>query len=761
MRSQTHQSLERSSRGNKQSLALGFGILWAASHASAQEPTIAENPEAEIEGSLPPQIVESTAPAPQPRPVPQPVPVAEVETEAEPLVLDDALFEPRQLTSTKYTQPILDIPQTVQVIPETLIRDQGATSLREALRNVSGISLQAGEGSAGPGGDNLTLRGFGARNDFYVDGIRDFGSYTRDPFNLEQIEVVKGPASANSGRGSTGGYINLASKQAQLDDFLRVDTSVGSDNLFRGTLDFNKASDEIEGAAFRANVLYHDQDIPGRDHVFSSREAVDATLGFGLHDTSDTRLFLNVFYQEEDNLSDYGIPFVPTTVTDPAFIPFIGGPAPVDFDTYYGLVNRDFENLDTARFTARLEHDLNDSITLRNQTRVGQSNRFSVASTPRFNAANPAQILLNFADRDETINQFVNQTDFLFEFETGSLKHEALFGFEIAAEDYHRQRYTPTIGNAATATDPFDPNQISPDPSFTPNANFSDAEMLSTGLYLFDTVEVTPWLDITGGARFDRVDLDFVSNLIPSGGRTDDIASGRAAAIFKPAENGTVYFGWGTSYDLSIDRVLLDSGIANTSPVESETFELGTKWNVLDERLTLSAALFRIDKTNAVAADQLAGSVALSGDQRVDGFELGAAGQVTPWLNLFFGYTHLNSELLASALPANAASVGKALPMTPEDSVSLWMQADLSDRLFVGGGPVYVDSRFNSRPSIEFVAPSYLVWDALVGYHINENLTLRVNVNNISDEDYAGTVASGHFIPGEARSVMFSASMEF
>lgn len=755
----THQ-LERSTRGSKQSLALGLGLLWAAGHVSAQEPAAPENPEAKVEGTLPPLVVEAAAPAPKPRPVPQPAPLADLDTQPEPLVLDDTLFEPRKLTSTKYTQPILDIPQTVQVIPDTLIRDQGATSLREALRNVSGISLQAGEGSAGPGGDNLTLRGFAARNDFYVDGIRDFGSYTRDPFNLEQIEVVKGPASANSGRGSTGGYINLASKQAKLDDFLFVDTSVGSDNFYRSTLDFNKASNEIEGAAFRVNVLAHDQDVPGRDHVFNGREAVDAAIGFGLQGSSDTRLFLSVFYQQEDNLSDYGIPFVPTSVTDPAFTPFIGGPAPVDYDTYYGLVNRDFENLDTARFTARLEHDINDSITFRNQIRLGQTNRFSVASTPRFNAANPTQMLRNFADRDETINQFVNQTDFLFEFETGALKHEALFGFEIAAENYHRQRYTPAIANTATATDPFNPNPISPNPSIAPNANFSDAEMLSTGVYLFDTVEVTPWLDITGGARFDRVDLDFV-NQVGTSGRTDDIASGRAAAIFKPAENGSIYFGWGTSYDLSIDRILLDSGIANTSPIGSETFELGTKWNVLDEKLSLSAALFRIDKTNAVTADQLDGSVSQSGDQRVDGFEFGATGQVTPWLNVFFGYTHLDSELLSTALASNAASVGKTLPMTPEDSVSLWMQADLSDRLFVGGGPVYVDSRFNSRPSIEFVAPSYLVWDALVGYHVNENLTLRMNVNNIADEDYAGTVASGHFIPGAGRSVMFTASLEF
>jgi catecholate siderophore receptor len=286
---------------------------------------------------------------------------------------------------------------------------------------VSGISLQAGEGSGGPGGDNLTLRGFGARNDFFVDGIRDFGGYSRDPFNLEQIEVVKGPASANSGRGSTGGYINLASKQARLDDnFTRVNVSARSHELFRTTIDTNHEIEQIEGAALRVNILAHDQDIPGRDYVYNNRYGVDTSLAFGLDEGSDTRLFLNLFYQKEDNLSDYGIPFVENNATGVGLFPgHVGLPAPVNYDNFYGLVDRDFEDTDVARFTARFEHDINEAVTIRNQTRIGRSNRFSLATAPRFNAANPGVITRNFQDRDEVIDLFISQSDLLFKFDTG------------------------------------------------------------------------------------------------------------------------------------------------------------------------------------------------------------------------------------------------------------------------------------------------------------------------------------------------------
>ncbi len=757
-----------SSSRTRESLAL-LGLLWAVGQSNAQETAAPASESTDAEGgTLPPQVVEAAKPAPKPRPVPGPQPVIEEAPEPEPLVLNDSIYKPTQLTSTKYTQPLLDIPQTVQIIPETLMRDQGATSLREALRSVSGISLAAGEGGGGAPGDNLTLRGFGARNDFFVDGIRDFGSYYRDPFNLEQIEVVKGPSSANSGRGATGGYLNLGTKKARIDDnFTRVDTSVGSDSLLRGTVDYNQEIEGMEGAAFRVNLLAHDQDVPGRDFVFNKRYGVNTSLGFGLQEGSDSRLFIDMFYQEEDNLSDYGIPFVPNTVTNPALTPYIYRPAPVDFDNYYGVPGRDFEENDVARFTVSYEHDFNESVTFRNQTRVGETNRHNIATAPRFVGGASLNVNRQFQERDESVQMFVNQSDVLFEFDTFGLSHEAIAGFEVSSENYRRDRMAPTA--QANQTDIFNPNAFDgSSTSYFYDGRFSDTESLTTAVYLFDTVEVTKWLDITGGARFDRVDLDFqtraaVAGPITGANRVDDIASGRAAAVFKPAENGSVYLGWGTSFNQAVDTVLLGGNLTDVAPEMNETVELGTKWDLMDERLSLSAALFRIDKTNARSLDTVTNETTLDGSQRVDGFEFGAAGEIAPWLNMVLSYTHLDATLTgatANASAAELANVGNDLANTPEDSFSLWFQAELPNNFFVGGGPVYVADRFSSTANTN-LAPSYLIWDALVGYRVNEKLTLRMNLNNITDENYVGTVGGGHFIPGEGRSVMFSASMEF
>lgn len=163
-----------------------------------------------------------------------------------------------EISSPKFTQPLVDTPQAITIVPAELMREQGVTTLRDALRNVPGISMQAGEGGV-PAGDNLTLRGFSARTDLFVDGVRDFGGYSRDPFNIEQIEVVKGPASTHSGRGSTGGSINLASKTARSGNFSNASLSVGDNALLRGTADFNHAIGD--SAAFRINLMAHDNEV--------------------------------------------------------------------------------------------------------------------------------------------------------------------------------------------------------------------------------------------------------------------------------------------------------------------------------------------------------------------------------------------------------------------------------------------------------------------------------------------------------------------
>lgn len=791
----------RLNRRSTESLAV-LTALVAAGGASAQEPQAAPTqPEAEPE-SLPPQVVETAEPAPRPasRPVPAPVPApapAPVVV-APPVIETDSLYYAETLSSPKFTQPLLDTPRTVQIIPEALIEDQGATTLRDALRNVSGISVQAGEGGGVPG-DNFSIRGFASRNDLFIDGIRDFGAYSRDPFNLEQVEVVKGPASSYSGRGSTGGSINLVSKTAKLNDFLHTDVSVGSDSLRRGTLDYNTPL-PLEGSAFRLNVMGHENDTPGRDHVRNERWGIAGSLAFGLGKAvgpvpdgkapydkhgdygkepvgaivpNDTRLFVNFFHFEEDNVPDYGIPWVPDTVTDPDLFPFIDRVAPVPYSNFYGNVLRDTEQTATTAVTVRFEHDINDSLTFRNQTRVGQTDRYSIAVPPRFVIpSDPAMIRGdNWRNRDELNSLVANQSDLLFSFETGGLKHDGVVGFEYVKEEFDRAPFD--VLNTADI-DLFNPRNafapLIPGTHVGSTGDTTSADATTHAAYLFDTVEVTDWLSVSGGARYDRYEVDYVSNDVTGGtgiatlGRVDEVVSGQAAVVVKPAENGSVYFGWGTSFNPSGEALALSdaataSNSINVDPETSETFELGTKWELMEDRLAVSAALFQITKTNARTVDPVDPNAftVLEGEQEARGVEFGLTGEVTPWWQVYTSYTHLDSEITKSLDPDE---LGNELAHTPQNTFSLWNNFDLPGKFFAGGGPVFVDSRFSNNENIR-QAPSYTTWDAMVGYEINENLTLRVNVFNIGDEDYIDRVGGGHVIPGAGRSVMFTVSGKF
>jgi catecholate siderophore receptor len=334
------------------------------------------------------------------------------------------------VSSPKYTEPLLDVPQTITVIPRSVIEEQGATTLRDVLRNVPGLTITAGEGGA-PAGDNLTLRGFSARNDVFVDGVRDLGPQSRDPFNLEQVEVVKGPASTYNGRGSTGGTINMVSKSPASDSSQGFTLSLGSDRTKRVTGDINVPVKALgQHTAFRVNFVAHESGVAGRDIVENKRWGVAPSLAFGLETPS--RLTFSYFKMKQDNISDYGIPWVPAT--NNALKEFRDRPAPVPRDTFYGLKNRDFEELNADLATVKFERDFGDSITLRNQLRYGRSTRDSLATPPRF-ASNDSTAINREVRSWLTEDQiWDNQTDLRARFSTGRLEHSMVAGVAFTRE---------------------------------------------------------------------------------------------------------------------------------------------------------------------------------------------------------------------------------------------------------------------------------------------------------------------------------------
>lgn len=675
-------------------------------------------------------------------------------------------YKPEKLESPRYTEPLRDVPQTITVVPRAVMEQQNATSLRDVLRNVPGISFQAGEGGV-PAGDNLSIRGFSARTDMFVDNVRDFGGYSRDPFNLEQVEVAKGPSSTSAGRGSTGGSINLVSKAPQLDRFYDASFGVGSEDYQRFTLDVNQlvTKSPVPGTAVRLNGMWNDAGVAGRDVVNNERWGLAPSVAFGLGTPS--RATLSYFHLEQDNIPDYGIPWVPTN--SGPLRAYGNKPAPVDYDNFYGLKSKDFETTRTDIPTLLLEQDFGEQFSLRNLSRYGRNDRDSVITAPRFaNANTGTTITRQNQSRDQVDSIFVNQTDFTSRFDTWKFNHTLVTSLEYAHESSVNYSRTGLV----TQTTLFNPNT---DQVYTGdirrNGVRAEGKSDSFAVSAFDTIKFGEHWQAQGGVRFDHFSTDYRS--ITNGrprmdelSRTDEEVSWRAGLVYKPVQQGSIYAAYGTSFNPSAEGLTLSSAqtAANnidTDPEESRTFEVGTKWDLFENRLSLSFAVFRTEKTNARTEDPADPTdiIVLDGEQRVDGIEIGAAGRLTEKWQVYGGYAYLVSEITQSNNPQEK---GNELSNTPKNTFSLWTTYDLPWNLQVGGGAQYTDSRYSSNTEVNRrEAPSYILFDAMAAWNVSKNFTLRLNVYNLADEEYIDRVGGGHFVPGAGRSAVLTASLKF
>ena len=613
----------------------------------------------------------SAAPADEPAKQTQQLPKISVTSEADG-------YKPEELTSLKYATSLRDTPQSVTVVPNEVIAARGATTLRDVMRNVSGISLVAGEGGAARG-DNFRIRGFAANTDMFIDGMRDLAQYSnRDPFNLEQLEVVKGPSGAFAGRGSTGGAINQVNKSPELGSLMGGELSLGTDDTRRVTSDWNQPIGE--GSALRLNLMYHESDVEGRDVVTNERWGVAPSLAFGLG--TPTRTYVSYYQLEQDNITDYGLPLT-------------AGQLLVDVDdaNWYGFRDLNHEEERAQIGTVRVEHDFGAAALLRTQFRYMENDLFSIVSPPR-NADPVANTVQRNPNTRDTLNTFAaNQTDLSINFATGAVRHTLATGFEFGRETYDVQAY------ALTPAAPLD-NLTYPapdtlyDPTFiggTRTENTGD----SIAVYAFDTLQLGEKWQVIGGLRWDRFDAG-ADILAPAVApvhveRTDEMTTWRAAVVFKPIESGSLYVSAGTSFNPSAEAGSLNAAQSLVAPEESMSYEIGGKWDVIDERLSLTAAIFRTEKTNA-RTPGLPGEpvTVLDGEQRVDGFELSAAGSITEKWQVFAGFTYLDSEITESN---NPLEVGNEIGNTPPETFNLWTTYNLLPNLQVGLGSQYVSDR--------------------------------------------------------------------
>jgi catecholate siderophore receptor len=657
-------------------------------------------------------------------------------------------------SSPKYSAPVLDIPQTISTVPQQILEDQGTTTLRDALRNVAGISLAAGEGGAQ--GDNLTIRGFSARNDLFIDGMRDFGSYYRDPFDMQAVEVIEGPSSVTFGRGSTGGVVNQTSKTPGLFGFVHGDVDLGTDLTRRFTLDVDKPL--AAHAAFRLNVMGDLNDVAGRDVAENRRFGVAPSLALGLG--AGTRWTFNYFHQTADDTPDYGIPWL------------FNGPAPVDRENYYGFANgnylRTYDDIGTATF----EHDFDSGLRLRDQVRYANYARDVLITEPQvLNASLSTPLSEMLVNRHEigvnSVETMLDeQLDLTMQFRTGFLHHSLVTGVEGGKETSDPTR--PTWANVPTTS------LLDPDPyqAFSGTAAITSivhTTAITAAAYVLDTIQLSKRWEVTGGIRWDRFSSAYTQQVAPSSAfdRVDEMPSWRAALVYKPVVAGTIYFDAGTSFNPSAESLSLSAATADLPPEKNRTYEVGTKWDLAQSRLTLGGSLFRTDKYNAREPDPDNPVLdVLGGSQRVRGAEVQARGRVTGRWDLLSSFAYLDSEVVNSQYYPDA--VGLPLANVPRYSFNFWSEYRLPGHWEAGIGSNYVSSRTaSSTKPLDPVTglirevPGYWVFNAMAEHPLTEHIDLQINVYNIANRYYYDELHPGHIVLGPGRSALAGLRFKF
>ena len=669
----------------------------------------------------------------------------------------------------KTESAVMDIPQSVSVVNKDLMQSQGASSLADALRNVPGITLGGAEG--GQIGNNINLRGFTARTDIYIDGFRDRGQYYRDVFDLEQVEVLQGPSSMLFGRGSTGGVINQVTKQAQLKPVTEVSGTVGTDGRLRTTLDINRPLSDT--AALRLNFFAQDLQTT-RDTMQNKDFGFAPTARFGIGEP--TEITLSALFQHNHDMPDYGVQSLN------------GSPVSASRNTFYGE-NGDHTDQDIAMLNAVIKHRFNDNVTLRNQTQLNRytvnavetaahalgtfnGSIFAPLATPAFGNYQPGQLWVQMQSHDRNIvdTSIDNQTDLISKFRTGFIGHELILGLEVGRDTYSNQAYSRTGPGASGAgyinfVSLANPSDAIPAGVLTTAGNLATSSATSIGVYANDTLSLSEQWKIVTGVRYDTFHAQITNNLTAPVGQTNQdshFTSLREGLLYQPTTSQSYYASYGTSFDPLLEQMTLTAGTQNLPPTNTRSYEVGGKWNVLNDRLALAAAAFDELQNNVYTKDP-SGNYQAVGNWHIKGYTLSAAGRVSDKLQISSGYMHLEPRVVNTLDATNGSTPAN----TPKDTLTLWATYELTRKWEVGGGLSFMSKRFvaDSAPaSVDLVSvPAYTRWDATVAYH-QANYDLRLNLQNIGNKSYYDALIpsdGGRAVPGTGRTALLTATYRF
>lgn len=658
----------------------------------------------------------------------------------------DSSYNPPTATSaTKIEAPLRDIPQTVNVVPQSLLRDQAAQSMQDALKAVPGVGFSHGDGQR----DQVTIRGFSAIADQFVDGLRDDALYFRDLSNIEQIEVLKGPASVLYGRGSSGGLINRITKRPGV-NLSEVGLTLGRWNQRRGEFDLARAPQDgvvsyrLTGAVERADSY--------RDQQFLDRKALAASVL--IKPSADTSVLLQADYLKDSRLTDFGIPA------------YQGRPVNVSPSTYYGAANArdvDVSSAEVASLSATLNHRISESLSLRNALRyydysLDRSNTLVGSVNEK---AMTASLTRGNVQRDES--GFFNQTELTQKLELAGMKHQLLYGLEFGRQSKDLLSYSRA--NVATVSLlnpvlPILPSRIDGKPAADNHSVFKVAS-----LYLQDLVTITPQWKALAGVRYDRFQQDTHERQPgkPDLSRTDTAWSPRVGLVYQPSSAWSYYASWSKSFQPSGETFALAANNAQLAPEKTTSQEVGVKWDRPDGKVSVTASLFKLERNNIKSVDPTSNAVVPLGVQRTNGLELTFAGEIAPSWQVWAGYAFLDGEMTTSpAVDAGQPVQGKRPTLTPRQSANLWVTKALGHGFGLGGGLNYVGARF-ANPGNTVTLPGYTTVDAMAYYRMGA-WDVQLKLNNLLDRRYivAGHGSSPNLnLPGAPRSVQVVARYRF
>jgi catecholate siderophore receptor len=703
-----------------------------------------------------------------------------------------------KVSSPKFTQSLLDTTQTIQVIDKELIQQQGATTLTEALRNSPGVgTFFVGENGATNTGDAIYMRGFDTSSSIFVDGVRDTGAVSRDVFNIEQIEVTKGPDGTEYGRTAPTGAVNLVTKQPVLGNGISGSVQYGSGQRQRATADWNQAMGN--DAAFRLNVMGQDSGVYGRDKVENNRWGVAPSLAFGLG--TPTRVYLNYLHVKQNNVPDGGVSTVGLPgYTAPDGRAFLANAPEVDPTNFYGTTS-DFEHNTQDLFTVIVEHDFSDNVALHNTSRWGRTTQNYMLTSFQANATtlltpNPsdpstwtiARSLPTFKHQNNRIA--TNQTNLVAHVGDGGFTQDISAGIELTQEKVDTLGIAALNGTAWPAANLYHPNPNVGGLVWGENGARSSGKTNTAAAYFFDTLKFGERWQVNAGVRLDHYKTDFSSLVVcgarggpacaplPAGSvipgvdakKSDNLKNYKLGVLYKPTANGSVYANFAVSQEPPGGNTLALSSATNSADnpafdaQKARTTEVGTKWDLFGEKLLLTAALYRTTVTNELVQDPTDLQYYQIGKKRVQGVELSAVGKITEDWAVSAGFTTTDAKVQKGTSVTSDGS--DDLAYTPKKAFTAWTTYHLPFNLTIGGGARYngeLKRGSDSQVGTPKSTGSYWVFDAMASYPVNRHFDLQLNIYNLFDKDYVAAINKSGFryTPGTPRSAMLTANVRF